>query len=65
MVKTDKRTLITGPTFEEMLHPEKIDPAVRARALDMREKDPLDPINLYNITWQDEHGQIYYDVLPP
>jgi cysteine synthase A len=56
--------LITGPTFEEMLHPQKIDPEVRKQALEMRTKDPLDPINLYNITWRSPEGQIYYYVLP-
>jgi len=56
---------ILGPTMEEMLHPEKIDPAVRARALQMRATDPLDPINLYNITWRDPQNRIYYEVLPP
>ncbi len=56
--------IITGPTFEEMLHPEKIDPEVRARALRMRTEDPLDPINLFNITWKDENNRIYYHVLP-
>jgi len=65
MANARQKTLITGPTFEEMLHPDRIDPAVRARALDMREKDPLDPINLYNITWKNEQGDIYYDVIPP
>ncbi|MCR4407265.1 MAG: pyridoxal-phosphate dependent enzyme [Anaerolineae bacterium] len=57
--------LITGPTFEEMLHPEKIDPAVRQRALRMKNEDPLDPINLYNITWKDADNRIRYYVLPP
>ncbi len=56
--------IITGPTFEEMLHPEKIDPEVRTRALRMRTEDPLDPINLFNITWKDENNRIYYHVLP-
>ena len=56
--------LITGPTFEEMLHPWTIDPATRARALAARTADPLDPINLYNITWRDGNDQIYYEVLP-
>ncbi len=55
---------ILGPTFEEMLHPDKIAPAVRARALEMKEKDPLDPINLFNITWRDGKNQIYYFVMP-
>jgi len=61
---TGKSKLITGPTFEEMLHPEKIDPVVRRRALELRTRDPLDPINLYNITWRSPEGKIYYYVLP-
>ena len=56
--------LITGPTFAEMRDPSKIDPAVRARALKMRKEDPLDPINLFNITWKDGAGRIYHEVLP-
>jgi cysteine synthase len=60
-----ERKIVLGPTFEEMLHPEKIAPAVRARALQMREQDPLDPINLYNITWRDAQNRICYEVLPP
>ncbi len=55
--------MITGPTFEEMLHPSKIDPATRAKALKARKENPLDPINLFNITWRDD--QIYHIVLPP
>lgn len=55
---------ILGPTFEEMLHPEKIAPEIRARALEMKTRDPLDPINLFNITWRDGKNQIYYYVLP-
>jgi len=62
MAKESK--LITGPTFEEMLHPDKIDPQVRQRALEMRTKDPLDPINLYDITWRSPQGQIYAYVVP-
>jgi cysteine synthase len=53
-----------GPTFEEMLHPAKIDPVVRQRAFEARSKDPLDPINLYNVTWRDFDNNIYYLVLP-
>jgi len=56
--------LILGPTFEEMLRPQKIDPEVRKRALRMMEEDPLDPVNLYNITWRDGKNRIYYEVLP-
>ncbi len=62
MAKASK--LITGPTFEEMLHPEKIDSGVRRRALEMRTRDPLDPINLYNITWRSSENEIYYYVVP-
>jgi cysteine synthase A len=61
---TKESKLVTGPTFEEMLHTHKIDPEVRKQALEMRTKDPLDPINLYNITWRSPEGQIYYYVLP-
>ena len=56
--------LITGPTFEEMLHPAKIAGDIRQQAFAARMADPLDPINLYNITWRDPQGSIYYDVLP-
>jgi cysteine synthase A len=63
MPETNK--LVIGPTSKEMLHPWKIDPQVRAKAHEMREQDPLDPINLYNITWRDHEDRIYYEVLPP
>ncbi len=55
---------IIGPTFAEMLHPWTIDPDLRARALAARTADPLDPINLFNITWRDGENRIYYEVLP-
>jgi cysteine synthase A len=56
--------LILGPTFEEMLHPNTIAPDIRRRALEMKVKDPLDPINLFNITWRDGNNNIYYHVMP-
>ena len=56
--------MITGPTFEEMLHPHKIAAATRAKALAARSADPLDPINLFNITWRDASDKIYHVVLP-
>ena len=55
---------ILGPTFEEMLHPDKIAPDIRKCALEMMKKDPLDPINLFNITWRDSNNNIYYFVMP-
>ena len=56
--------MVTGPTFEEMLHPEKIDPAVRKKALAALKENPLDPINLYNVTWRDRDNEVYHAVLP-
>jgi len=58
------KTITIGPTFEEMLHPEKINPAIRQQAVVARERDPLDPINLFNISWRGPDGRIYYEVLP-
>lgn len=54
-----------GPTYEEMLHPETIDPAVRAQALKAKNDNELDPINLFNINWKDEHNRVHKIVLPP
>ncbi|MGI9951797.1 pyridoxal-phosphate dependent enzyme [Moorellaceae bacterium AZ2] len=54
-----------GPTYEEMLYPEKIDPAIRQRAIKALKEDELDPINLFNITWKDENNQVRKMVLPP
>lgn len=56
--------MITGPTFEEMLHPQRIDPLIRQLALRARVENPLDPVNLFNITWRDGSDQIYHVVLP-
>ncbi|MBC7237637.1 MAG: pyridoxal-5'-phosphate-dependent protein subunit beta, partial [Chloroflexi bacterium] len=55
---------ITGPTYEEMLHPDRIDPNLRARAQMAKDRTPLDPINLFNITWRRPDGRVSYDVLP-
>jgi cysteine synthase len=55
---------IFGPTFEEMLHPSAIDPAVRKQAISAFAASPLDPINLYNITWRGADDRIKYEVLP-
>ena len=59
-----ERKIIYGPTYEEMLHPEKIDPKIRKKAIEMKYKDPLDPINLFNISWKNENNEIYYEVIP-
>jgi len=60
-----ERKLITGPTFEEMLHPHRIDPAVRAAAHEARTSDPLASINLFNISWRNIDNKIQHVVLPP
>ena len=56
---------VLGPTFDEMLHPQTIDPAVRARAVAALTADPLDPVNLYNITWRGPDNAIKYEIIPP
>jgi len=56
--------MILGPTFEEMLHPDTIDAGTRAAAVEAMTRDPLDPINLFNITWRDAGNRIRYEVLP-
>src|SRR5574337_382705 len=56
--------VILGPTFAEMLRPDQIAPDIRRRALEMKTRDPLDPINLFNITWRDGSSKIYYHVMP-
>jgi cysteine synthase len=55
---------IFGPTFEEMLHPNAIDPVVRQQAVNALTQSPLDPINLYNIMWRGADDVIKYEVLP-
>ena len=56
--------LVWGPTFEEMLHPEKIRPDIRREALVARESDPLSRTNLFNITWKQDRGAPSHLVLP-
>jgi cysteine synthase len=58
------KKIITGPTFEEMLHPEKIHPEIRAKAVRLKQEDPLAPFNLFNISWKNQDPQIYHYVLP-
>jgi len=55
---------IFGPTFEEMLHPNAIDPVVRQQAVNALTESPLDPVNLYNITWRGADDCVKYEVLP-
>jgi cysteine synthase len=55
---------IVGPTFKEMLHPDTIPLKIRNKALEAKDRDPLDPINFFNITWKDSKNEIAYYVLP-
>ena len=52
-----------GPTYEEMLERDRIDPEVKKRALKARD-DEFDPMNLFNITWKDEDNEVRKLVLP-
>ena len=58
------RSPILGPTYEEMLHPFKIDSEIRDKAKKAQTDDPLDPINLFNINWRDESDAVRHFVLP-
>jgi len=55
---------IWGPTYEEMLSPGTMDPDLRRRALAAPATDPLDPVNLYNITWKRPDGTADHLILP-
>ncbi len=57
------REIPFGPTYEEMLHPGKVDQKIRNKALNGK-KDELDPINLFNITWKNENNEVNKIVLP-
>ena len=61
---TETKKPIYGPTFAEMRDPSRLASAVRTRALKAFTETPLDPINLFNITWKDEKGRVRYLVLP-
>jgi cysteine synthase len=54
---------VAGPTYQEMLHPDRLPQTARARAHSAL-KNELDPANLFNITWQSPMGGIRHVVLP-
>ncbi len=56
--------MIHGPTYEEMRDPSLLPPDLRRRALAAQREAPLDPVNLFNITWRDEAGRIRALLLP-
>jgi cysteine synthase len=47
-----------------MLYPSRLPPAVRRGALAARGSDDLAPVNLYNITWRDDHERVRHVLLP-
>jgi cysteine synthase len=59
-----KSEFVYGPTFAEMRDPSRIKPDVRKQALALKRKDPLDPLNLFNITWKQDDLSIPHVVLP-
>jgi len=48
-----------------MLHPQKIAPQLRAQAASALHEDPLNPLNLYNITWRGADDEVSHMILPP
>ncbi len=50
------------PTLEELLHPDEQPGPIRAAARACT--DPLDPINLFNMTWRNSNSQIEHRILP-
>jgi len=54
--------VILGPTFAEMRDPSLLEPLLRESARAARAR-PLDPLNLYNISWKAE-GSVPFTVLP-
>ncbi|HUI78414.1 MAG TPA: pyridoxal-phosphate dependent enzyme [Bryobacteraceae bacterium] len=52
-----------GPTYQEMLQPELLPPAIRDRAL-AASANELDPYNLFNITWRGPDHRVRHIVLP-
>jgi cysteine synthase len=57
-------TFVYGPTFAEMRDPSRIKFEVRKQALALKHKDPLHPLNLFNISWKQDDLSIPHVVLP-
>jgi cysteine synthase len=60
-----ERPMIYGPTFEEMRDPSRIPEPIREAARIARTEDPLSPINLFNVHWKDDLGEVMAVVMPP
>lgn len=57
------RKIPFGPTYEEMLHPDKMEETIKAKAVKAKE-DEFDKHNLFNINWRNKEGGINKVVLP-
>lgn len=59
------RPYVFGPTYAEMRSPETIPENLREAARVARSEDPLDPVNLFNLHWKDDLGNVMALVMPP
>jgi len=50
--------MIHGPTYAEMRDPALLPAEIRRRAQAARKGAPLDPVNLFNITWHEDDGSV-------
>jgi cysteine synthase A len=50
--------MIHGPTYSEMRDPSRLPEELKQRARVARREAPLDPVNLFNITWHEEDGRV-------
>ncbi len=64
-VQDEAAPYVWGPTFEEMCNPSLLPEGVREAARIARTEDPLDPVNLFNLNWKDDLGNVMALVLPP
>src|SRR6185436_1735317 len=55
---------VFGPTFTEMRDPKLVDGKIRDRARIARAEAPLDPVNLFNLTWKPDGEAVSHVVLP-
>jgi cysteine synthase len=56
--------MIHGPTYSEMRDPSRLPAELKHRAGVARREAPLDPVNLFNITWHEEDGRVLALRLP-
>ncbi|MEA5059397.1 MAG: pyridoxal-phosphate dependent enzyme [Candidatus Pelethousia sp.] len=57
-------TIPFGPTYGEMLYPDRAPKEVYSKTNNLLETDEMNPLNLFNITWRNRQGKIRKIVLP-